>query len=121
MTVIRREITLDGYVLPVRIGLHADERRGPQPVRFDVSVAVAAERPPVDEPHTVLDYDRLREDVAAAAGARRYNLLETLCETILERFAARPLVEAARVTASKTQLYGDGSSVRVSLDWRRAP
>lgn len=120
MPVIRREISLEGYVLPVRIGLYADERRGPQPVRFDVMVTVVPDRAEEDEAHTVLDYDRLREDVAAAAGARRYNLLETLCEAVLVRFEARPMIETARVTAAKTHLYDDGSHVRITLDWCRA-
>lgn len=114
-------MTLEGYVLPVRIGLYAEERRGPQPVRFDVTVTVAPDRPHEDEAHTVLDYDRLREDVAAAAGARRYNLLETLCEAVLDRFEARPMILAARVAAAKTHLYDDGSTVRITLGWRRAP
>ena len=119
MAIHRRRLALRKFEIPVRVGLYAAERRGPQPVRFDLEVDVAPERTPEDDARTVLDYDRLREDVAAAAGARRYGLLETLCEAVLDRLAARPMAIAASISATKTALYDDGAEATVTLDWRR--
>lgn len=121
MSIIRRSLRLSQFVIPVRVGLYEAERRGPQPVRFDLEVEVDPARPPGDDAHCVLDYDRLREDVAAAAGAQRYGLLETLCEAILLRLADRRMVIAAHIAATKTTLYDDGSEATVALDWRREP
>ena len=119
MSVTRRRIHLRNFVIPVRVGLYEAERRGPQPTRFDLEVEVVADRTPADNVHTVLDYDRLREDVTAAAGAQRYGLLETLCEAIIARLADRPMVVAATIAATKTTLYDDGSTATIEIDWRR--
>lgn len=119
MPVTRREITLANYVAPVRVGLYPAEKHGAQPVRFDIVVEVAPRREAADDARTVLDYDRLREDVVAAAGARRYALLETLCEAVIARLEAHDHVLSARVSATKTTLFDDGSSVSVAVEWRR--
>ena len=119
MPITRRALTLENYVLPVRVGLYEAEKRGAQPVRFHVEAEVKTERQPSEDAASVLDYDRLREDVAAAAGERRYALLETLLETIIERLSARSLITALTVSATKTSLFDDGSSVAVTISWRR--
>jgi len=119
MAIQRRRLALRNFEIPVRVGLYAAERRGPQPVRFDLEVDVAPDRAPEDDARTVLDYDRLREDVAAAVDAQRYGLLEALCEAVLARLAARPMALAASISATKTALYDDGAEATVTLDWRR--
>jgi dihydroneopterin aldolase len=110
------KIVLQDLVLPVDIGFHAFEVGNPQ--RLTVSVEVWLEEAAFasrDEVACAWDYDFLRSEIIAIAGARRYNLQETLARAIYELVAARHGVAALRVSTRKPDIYPDCAGVGVDL------
>ena len=110
------KIVLDSLEVQANIGFHEFELNGPQ--RLLVTVEVWLEEVPpanVDEPAAAWNYDQVREQVVELAGARRYNLQETLAHAIYERVAAMRGVKALRVATSKPDVYSGARGVGVEL------
>ena len=111
-----RRILLRDFAVPVDIGFHDFEVGLPQ--RLMVTVEVWLEKaiaPEADDPGNAWDYDHVRHQVIELAGARRYNLQETLAEAIYERLAAMHGVRALRVTTAKPDIYADARGVGVEI------
>lgn len=109
-------ILLDSLEVMADIGFHEFEIGTPQ--RLIVTVELWLENvsaPAEDDPAQAWDYDYVRGQVIELAGARRYNLQETLAHAIYERFAAMRGVKALRVSTSKPDIYSDARGVGVQL------
>ena len=111
-----RKIVLEDYVLDVDIGFHDFEVGCPQRLVLTVEVWIdAASFPEDDDAAGAWNYDFLREEIAALARARRYNLQETLVRAIYDLVAARRGVTALRVRSRKPDIYPDCAGVGVDL------
>jgi dihydroneopterin aldolase len=111
-----RKIVLQDFTLPVDIGFHQFEVGNPQ--RLVVTVEVWVEESAFasdDLASAAWDYDFLRSEIAALAGARRFNLQETLARAIYDLVAARRGVTALRVSTRKPDIYPDCRGVGVEL------
>ncbi|MEA3079517.1 MAG: 7,8-dihydroneopterin aldolase/epimerase/oxygenase [Sphingomonadales bacterium] len=109
-------ILLEGLEVRADIGFHDFEIGAPQRLLVGVEVwlnDIAA--PAEDHPAQAWNYDFLRTEVAELAGARRYNLQETLAHAIFERVAAFHGVRALRVRLSKPDVYPDAQAVGVEV------
>jgi dihydroneopterin aldolase len=71
--------------------------------------------PAGDDPEGAWNYDLLRSEIEAIAGARRYNLQETLAHAIYQRVAERRGVRALRVVTSKPDVYAKARGVGVEI------
>ena len=110
------KILLDSLEVKADIGFHDFEIGSPQ--RLLVTVEVWLEdpgAPEADDPAQAWDYDHVRNQVIELAGARRYNLQETLAEAIYMRLASMRGVKALRVTTSKPDIYPDANGVGVEF------
>lgn len=101
---------LDALDLPMRIGIHAAEREGPQRVALSVwlhvdygAVALA------DSIDAVVDYDFLRREILALAASRHFDLQETLVEQVAALAFADARVRRVRVRSMKTDIYPDAA------------
>jgi 7,8-dihydroneopterin aldolase/epimerase/oxygenase len=111
-----QRILLDGLAVEADIGFHDFEIGAPQRLLVSVEVWLNdVERPAEDHPAEAWNYDFLRTEVAELAGARRYNLQETLAHAIFERVAAFHGVRALRVRLSKPDVYADAKAVGVEV------
>ena len=110
-----RLLSLRRHELAVRIGVHDFERAGPQRLWFDVDLCVRLVDAPAarDDIADTLDYDFIRQRIAAIAGSGHHELQETLCDAVLAAVLARPEVQAARVATRKPDVYPDSASVGV--------
>lgn len=110
-----RLLSLRRHERSVRIGVHAFERLRPQRLWFDVDLCVRLSQAPAgrDDIADTLDYDFVRERIAAAVGRTHHELQETLCDTVLAAMLAHPDVQAARVATRKPDVYPDSASVGV--------
>jgi 7,8-dihydroneopterin aldolase/epimerase/oxygenase len=111
-----RKIVLEDFSLDVDIGFHDFEVGAPQRLQITAEVWVdeksfAAE----DDQAQAWDYDFLRTEIRAIAGARRWNLQETLVRAIYDLIAARRGVTALRVRSRKPDIYPDCAGVGVDL------
>jgi len=110
------KIMLDSLEVQTDIGFHEFEIGTPQ--RLLVTVEIWLEDlsvPPNDSPLGAWDYDFLRNEVIRLAGARRYNLQETLVEAIYQRLAAMRGVKALRISSAKPDIYGDARKVGIEV------
>ena len=109
-------ILLEGLEVQADIGFHDFEIGVPQRLLVTVEVWLAdLARPAKDHPAQAWNYDFLRTEVAQLAGARRYNLQETLAHAIFERVASFHGVRAVRVRLAKPDVYADADAVGVEV------
>jgi dihydroneopterin aldolase len=109
-------ILLDSLEVMADIGFHDFEIGTPQRLLVTVEVWLDdPEAPAEDDPGGAWDYDHVRRQVIELAGARRYNLQETLAEAVYRRLAAMRGVNALRVTTSKPDIYRDARGVGVEI------
>ncbi|MFL6731428.1 MAG: dihydroneopterin aldolase [Sphingomicrobium sp.] len=109
-------IVLESLEVSTDIGFHEFEIGSPQRLLVTAEIWLEDMAPPVDDhPHHAWDYDFLRNEIRALAGARRYNLQETLAHAIFDRVAALRGVRALRVRLSKPDVYADAHGVGVEI------
>ena len=103
-----RRIFIRDFRLPVSIGIHDFEKKGPQTVVVNVELVLApAETAHNDRIANVLNYDTVHDGIAALAGSRHFNLQEALVDAILDLCLAQPGVIEARVSTEKPDVYKD--------------
>jgi dihydroneopterin aldolase len=110
-------IRIDSLEVMSDIGFHDFEIGSPQ--RLLISVDLWLDdglSPPLgDDPANAWDYDFVVREVRALAGARRYNLQETLAHAIFARLAAIRGVSALKVRTVKPDVYPDVAGVGVEI------
>ncbi len=105
---MERRIFIRDFRLPVSIGIHDFEKKGPQTVVVNVDLLVApAEVAHDDRIANVLNYDLVHDGIATLAKSRHFNLQETLADAILEFCLAQPGVIEVRVSTEKPDVYKD--------------
>ena len=109
-------VVLDSLEVQADIGFHDYEIGRPQRLLVTVEIWLEDVAPPDDDdPSAAWDYDYLRTEVEALAGARRYNLQETLAHAIYQRVAAMRGVKALRVATAKPDIYAEARGVGVEV------
>ena len=109
-------IFLDALEVQADIGFHEFEIGRPQRLLITVEIWLENLSPPAeDDPSQAWDYDYLRTEIEALAGAQRYNLQETLAHAIYQRFAAMRGVKALRVATAKPDIYDKARGVGVEI------
>lgn len=113
---VTRKIIFEGLELNVDIGFHAFEIGVPQRLLVTVEVWVDdASFPTDDNVAHAWNYDVLHGEIARLAGARRFNLQETIARAIYDLVATRTGVTALRVATRKPDIYADCEGVGVDL------
>jgi 7,8-dihydroneopterin aldolase/epimerase/oxygenase len=109
-------IFLDSLEVMADIGFHEFEIGVPQ--RLLVTAEIWLDHIPAadcDDPAQAWDYDFVREQIQELAGARRYNLQESLAHAIYDRIASMRGVRALRVVTAKPDVYREARGVGVEL------
>ena len=112
-----RRIFLRNHEVPVRIGAHDFEKTQAQRVVFNVELFVPYEvsTPQSDRLAEVVDYDFVRELIAARVGQGHVELQETLCDDLASQMLAHPRVQAVRLSSCKPDVYPDCEAVGVEV------
>jgi dihydroneopterin aldolase len=112
-----RRIFLRNHAVPVRIGAHDFEKTQAQQVVFNVELFVpyALSTPQTDDLAEVVDYDFVRELIAARIGQGHVELQETLCDDLAVQMLAHPRVQAVRLSSNKPDVYPDCEAVGVEV------
>jgi len=109
-------ILLESLEVQADIGFHDFEVGAPQ--RLIVSAEIwleDASMPADDDPSRAWNYDFLRQEIEEIAGARRYNLQETLAHAIFERIGGFRGIKALRVRTAKPDVYPEADGVGVEI------
>jgi dihydroneopterin aldolase len=117
LTLECRRIFLRNHAVPVRIGAHDFEKTQAQRVVFNVELFVPYElsTPQTDDLAEVVDYDFVRELIAARIGQGHVELQETLCDDLAAQMLAHPRVQAVRLSSCKPDVYPDCEAVGVEV------
>ncbi len=117
LTLECRRIFLRNHAVPVRIGAHDFEKTQAQRVVFNVELFVPYEvsTPQADDLAEVVDYDFVRELIAARIGQGHVELQETLCDDLAAQMLAHPRVQAVRLSSNKPDVYPDCEAVGVEV------
>ena len=112
-----RRIFLRDHVVEMQIGAHAFEKEGTQRVVFNVELFVpyVQSTPRNDTLTEVIDYDFVREVIAAHTKGNHIALQETLCDAIADQLLTHPGVRAVRLSSCKPNVYPDCSGVGVEV------
>jgi len=109
------KIHLDSLEVMVDIGFHEFEVGSPQRLLITAEVWLSAPLPADDVAEKAWNYDHLRIEIERIAGARRFNLQETLLAEIYDWIAARAGVKALRLSSCKPDVYPNARGVGVEL------
>jgi dihydroneopterin aldolase len=117
LTLECRRIFLRNHEVPVQIGAHDFEKTQAQRVIFNVELFVpyALSTPQADQLSEVVDYDFVRELIAARIGQGHVELQETLCDDLAAHMLAHPRVQAVRLSSCKPDVYPDCEAVGVEV------
>lgn len=124
LTLECRRIFLRNHEVAVRIGAHDFEKTQAQRVVFNVELFVPYEHstPQADQLNEVVDYDFVRELIAARIGQGHVELQETLCDDLAAQMLTHPRVQAVRLSSCKPDVYPDCEAVGVEVfrmkEWR---
>jgi len=112
-----RRLFLKDFEISMNIGVHDFEKKGEQRVIVNVDLYVPLElnTPSQDELSEVVDYDFMRQTIADIIADGHIHLQETLCDEIVKRMLAHPLVQATRVSTEKPDVYPDCQGVGVEV------
>jgi len=112
-----RRIFLRNHTVDVRIGAHDFEKTQAQRVVFNVELFVpyAVSTPQADDLAEVVDYDFVREAIAARISQGHVELQETLCDDLAAQMLAHPRVQAVRLSSNKPDVYPDCEAVGVEV------
>jgi dihydroneopterin aldolase len=112
-----RRLFLRNYDILINIGVHDFEKKAEQHVivNIDLYVPLGQNTPKEDQLHEVVDYDFMRETIKEIASHGHIQLQETLCDEIMQKMLAHPLVMAARVSTEKPDVYPDCDGVGVEV------
>lgn len=109
-------ILLDSLAVQADIGFHDFEVGAPQRLLVTVELWLEDKAMPADDdPSQAWNYDFLRQEIEEVAGARRWNLQETLAHAIFNRIASFHGVADLRVRTSKPDIYPDAHGVGVEI------
>jgi dihydroneopterin aldolase len=112
-----RRLFLRDHVVPVQIGAHDFEKGVTQRLVFNVELFVpyASTTPKADKLAEVVDYDFVRELIAARVAVGHVELQETLCDELASQLLAHPQVRAVRLSTQKPDVYPDCAGVGVEV------
>ncbi|MDO8692730.1 MAG: dihydroneopterin aldolase [Sheuella sp.] len=112
-----RRLFLKDFEISMNIGVHDFEKKGEQRVIVNVDLYVPLElnTPSQDDLSEVVDYDFMRQTIADIIADGHIHLQETMCDEIVKRMLAHPLVQATRVSTEKPDVYPDCQGVGVEV------
>lgn len=112
-----RRLLLRDHVVPVQIGAHDFEKGVTQRLVFNVELFVPYENstPKADKLAEVVDYDFVREVIAARVARGHIELQETLCDELVQQLLSHPQVRAVRLSTQKPDVYPDCAGVGVEV------
>jgi dihydroneopterin aldolase len=112
-----RRLFLKDFTISMNIGVHDFEKKGAQRVivNIDLYVPLESNTPSQDDLSEVVDYDFMRQTIADIIADGHIQLQETLCDEIVKRMLAHPLVQATRVSTEKPDVYPDCQGVGVEV------
>ena len=116
-----RRVFFSQLALDARIGILEHELRATQPLHIDAEFDVDITQQVHDNNiQTVLDYRLLRSAIVDECTAAHVNLLETLCDRVVDRLLADfPAIRNVKIRISKPLAFSDCAAVGIEVQRSR--
>lgn len=102
------------------IGIHAFEQNAPRPLILDLEMGVdIREAAASDRIRDAVDYSAVADEIVKLAAARRFQLIETLAETIARKVFERFPITTLRLSIGKPGAIDTAQTVGVRIERRR--
>ena len=102
------------------IGVHAFEQNAPRPLILDLEMGVdIREAAASDRIRDAVDYSAVADAISKLAAGRRFQLIETLAETIARMVFERFPITTLRLSIGKPGAIEAAKTVGVRIDRRR--
>ncbi len=102
------------------IGVHAHEQSAPRPLLIDLEMGTdIREAASSDRIRDAIDYSAVADAIIQLAAERRFQLLETLAETLARMLFERFPIASLRMTIGKPGAVDAARTVGVRIDRRR--
>ena len=97
---------LEAETREIEVGIYEYEQGIKQSVKFDVIVVVGENNTLDTNSPDFLNYEFLKQSLDSVLENRRYELLETIANTLIEKLLEHNNIEAASVRISKLEIPG---------------
>tara|TARA_B100000214_G_scaffold357166_1_gene316469 strand:+ start:204 stop:605 length:402 start_codon:yes stop_codon:yes gene_type:complete len=97
---------LEAETREIEVGIHEYEQGIKQSVKFDVIVVVGENNTLDTNSPDFLNYEFLKQSLDSVLENRRYELLENIANTLIEKLLEHNNIEAASVRISKLEIPG---------------
>ncbi len=102
------------------IGIHAFEQNAPRPLILDLELGVdIREAAASDRIRDAVDYSAVADEIIKLAASRRFQLIETLAETIARKVFERFPITTLRLSIGKPGAIDTAKTVGVRIERRR--
>ncbi|KUJ72827.1 dihydroneopterin aldolase [Thiomicrospira sp. WB1] len=114
-------IHIEGIRAQCVIGVHDWEKQSPQPIEIDLNLGCdLSAAGQSDDLTQTLDYKAITDDVLAWAQASRFELIETLAETLCQQLLDRyPLAQSVKMKLMKPHAVPYVGNVGLSIERHR--
>jgi len=97
------------------IGIHEEERKAPQPIIVNMEINYnsrqAAKSDNIDE---AVDYDDICKQVSKIISDSKFNLLETLAETLADKITQDKRIKKLQIELDKPNAIDNAASVSIT-------
>jgi 7,8-dihydroneopterin aldolase/epimerase/oxygenase len=111
-------VTIEELSVQAYLGVHDCEQQKPTEVKIDLEFEY--KRPTTDTLGAAIDYAALRDTVLSAIKNRRFALVETVAETILDAVKIEFQMTWVSVRVRKLGALRQASSVAAFVEWCQA-
>ena len=113
-----RHIFIRDFVLNCSIGVYRHERDAPQRVRLNLDLAIVDDDRAGTSDHIAdtVSYEHIAERARGIVGARHYNLVETLAESLAAMCLEDDRVRTVRIRVEKLDVFADAGAVGVEIE-----
>ena len=110
-------VSIEGLSVDAYLGVHDSEQRKPRRICIDLEFEY--KRPIDDSLPAAMDYRTVRDRVLSALQNRRFQLVETIAETILNAIRDDPRSTWVAVRVHKPGALRQARSVAALVEWKR--
>lgn len=113
-------VFIEALYIETIIGIHAFEQNAPRPLILDLEMGVdIREAAASDRIRDAVDYSAVADEIIKLAASRRFQLIETLAETIARKVFERFPITTLRLSIGKPGAIDTAKTVGVRIERRR--
>ena len=112
----KRKVIVNDLILNIFIGIHDFERKKKQRVKFNITILTNPYVSPNNKDlSSILDYEKVTDDIERLTNLKHYELLEDLAENIFNVIFKNKLVKKVNLKLEKIDILKKTKSVGIEI------